>query len=88
LLFLKTILILLASDQFRDLAKDLVEIEDTLQYARRYYNGSARDLNNLVQSFPSLMIARAFGFQEAAFFEVENSMERMVPKLTEYFQQS
>ena len=52
-----------ASDGFRQLHNSLVEIEEHLQYARRYYNGSVRDNNNLVESFPSLIIARLFGFR-------------------------
>jgi len=66
-----------ADQQFASLAKNLIEIEDQLQYARRYYNGSARDLNNLVESFPSMIFARAFGFSIAEFFEVENASERL-----------
>jgi len=76
---------LLASEKFQSLAKELVETEDTLQYARRYYNGSARDLNNLTQSFPSLIIARLFGFEGTPFFEVSNELERMAPKLNQQF---
>lgn len=82
-------LILLAEDypelkadtQFRELASTLVEIEDALQYARRYYNGCARDQNNLVETFPSLLMARAAGFGPADFFEVENVAERTAPSL-------
>lgn len=70
-----------ADSQFRDLATTLVEIEDALQYARRYYNGCARDQNNLVESFPSLLVARAGGFAKADFFEVENETERTAPSL-------
>lgn len=70
-----------ASETFQQLHDSLVEIEDHLQYARRYYNGSARDNNNLVQGFPSLIVARLFGFREAEFFEIELASQRETPRL-------
>ena len=68
-----------ASEGFRQLHASLVEVEEQLQYARRYYNGSVRDNNNLVESFPSLVIARAFGFRQAEFFEIELASQRLPP---------
>ncbi len=47
-----------ANRSFLQLQRDLSEIEDQIQYARRYYNGTVRDLNNLVESFPSMLVAR------------------------------
>lgn len=70
-----------ANENFQQLHESLVEIEDHLQYARRYYNGSVRDNNNLVQGFPSLIIARLFGFREAEFFEIELASKRDVPRV-------
>lgn len=58
-----------ASTNFLDLQKGLVEVEDHLQYARRYYNGSVRDLNDAIQHFPDLLVARAFGFRESEFYQ-------------------
>lgn len=71
-----------ADTAFRKLMGDLVEIEDKIQYARRYYNGSVRDLNNAIESFPSNLVASAFRFREGDFFEVENASERIPPDLT------
>lgn len=70
-----------ADTSFRGLMKDLVEIEDQIQFARRYYNGSVRDLNNAIESFPSNLVAAGFGFVAADFFEVEAASERMSPDL-------
>ena len=70
-----------ASESFQQLHTSLVEIEDHLQFARRYYNGSARDNNNLVEGFPSLIVARAFGFREAEFFEIELASKRETPRI-------
>lgn len=70
-----------ASDNFRELARQLVEIEEQLQFARRYYNGTAKILNNLIETFPTLLIARLFGFHRADFFEVASATERAVPEV-------
>ncbi len=70
-----------ADSNFRQLSDSLVEIEDQLQYARRYYNGTARDLNNLAESFPSLLVAKSAGIQPAAFFEIESALERTTPEV-------
>ncbi len=70
-----------ASKGFQQLHNSLVTIEDQLQYARRYYNGSVRDNNNQVESFPSLLIARLFGFKLAEFFEIELASQRRAPEI-------
>jgi len=68
-----------ASEGFAQLHESLVTIEEHLQFARRYYNGSVRDNNNLAEGFPSMMIAMAFGFTAAAFFEIELASQRAAP---------
>jgi LemA protein len=60
-----------ASTGFVSLQKSLSDTEEQIQYARRYYNATVRDNNVAVQSFPSALVARAFGFGPAEFFEVE-----------------
>ena len=65
-----------ASQTFLELSSALVEVEDQIQYARRYYNGTVRDFNILVESFPSGLVARLFSFRSAEFFEIESSVER------------
>ncbi len=70
-----------ASDGFQQLHTSLVEIEEHLQFARRYYNGSVRDNNNLVESFPSMIIARLFTFSSATFFEIELVSQRQAPQV-------
>jgi LemA protein len=71
-----------ASGGFQQLHRSLVEIEDQLQFARRYYNGSVRDNNNLAEGFPSMIIARAFGFRAANFFEIELAAQRKAPEIS------
>lgn len=68
-----------ASEGFQQLHRSLVDIENDLQFARRYYNGATRDNNNAVESFPSNIVARIFGFSVAEFFEIELASQRAVP---------
>ncbi len=71
-----------ASEGFQQLHTALVEVEDDLQYARRYYNGAVRDNNNLVQSFPVNLVAGTLGFREAEFFEIELASQRKAPQVS------
>jgi LemA protein len=64
-----------ASDNFLALQRDLVEIEDHLQYARRFYNGAVRDFNTKIETFPSLIVARAMAFRPAEFFRSGTDQE-------------
>jgi len=70
-----------ASEGFSQLHESLVEIEEQLQYSRRYYNGSVRDNNNLVEGFPSMLIAQSFSFRPAVFFEIELASQRAAPDI-------
>ena len=65
-----------ADRQFLALQENLVEIEDQIQLARRYYNGTVRNYNTLVESFPGLIIAKTLGFHLALYFEIETATER------------
>ena len=58
-----------ASENFAALQDDLIDVEEQLQFARRYYNGAVRDFNDTVQSVPDVLVARSFGFATAAFFQ-------------------
>jgi LemA protein len=64
-----------ASENFLALQRDLVEIEDHLQYARRFYNGAVRDLNTKIETFPALIVARAMAFRPAEFFRSGTDQE-------------
>lgn len=71
-----------ASANFQSLQQDLSEIEEQIQLARRYYNGTVRDFNVMIEQVPSNIIAGWFAFKQAAFFEIENAAERNVPKVS------
>lgn len=70
-----------ANQNFLDLQKNISEVEDEIQLARRYYNGTVRNYNIMIESFPSNFIARAFKFEPAEFFEIEYATERKEPDL-------
>jgi len=70
-----------ANQNFMDLQDELSQLEDQIQMARRYYNGTVRDLNIAVESFPSNIVAGMFGFRQAEFFESEDEADRAVPKV-------
>jgi LemA protein len=58
-----------ANESFLQLQRDLVEVENQLQYARRFYNGAVRDYNTAIQRVPDTFIARSCGFSESEFFQ-------------------
>ena len=62
-----------ASENFAQLQRDLVQVEEQLQYARRFYNGAVRDLNDAVQRVPDLFVARVGGFDNAEFFQADDA---------------
>ncbi len=70
-----------ASRSYLDLQAQISEAEEQIQYARRYFNGTVRELNILVDSFPSNLVARLFGFAPMEYFEIELATQRLSPEL-------
>lgn len=68
-----------ASQNFLELQQQLSQLETELQMARRYYNGTVRNQNVLVQSFPSNLIANLFDFSQRQYFEVADEGDRTTP---------
>jgi len=66
-----------ADKNFLHLQEELITTENRIQAARRFFNGNVRDYRNKRESFPSNLIANAFGFGEAEFFEVEPSVREL-----------
>jgi LemA protein len=60
-----------ADTSFIKLQTELVEIENHLQYARRFYNGAVRNFNTRIESFPDLLVAKLFNFMPAEFFQLQ-----------------
>lgn len=67
-----------ANQGFQQLQAELVDTEDKIQAARRFYNGAARDLNIKIQSFPTNIFAGLLGFKPREFFEVNASEQAAV----------
>ena len=62
-----------ANQEFLHLQQKLSELEEGIQRARRFYNASARDMNNAVEVFPNNLLAGMFGFQRMEYFEVDEA---------------
>lgn len=71
-----------ADGNFVELQQTLAELEDQIQMARRYYNGTVRDLNTLIESFPSNLVAGRFGFDQQDYFEIESAADRALPAVS------
>jgi LemA protein len=68
-----------ANENFLGLQRDLVDVEEHLQYARRFYNGAVRDHNTAIQRVPDVVVARAFRFEEAEFFQAGSEARGAAP---------
>jgi len=69
-----------ADQNFLKLQGELINTENRIQAARRFYNGNVRDYRNKCESFPSNLVAGVFGFQPQEFFSVPPSVAQ-VPNL-------
>lgn len=71
-----------ANQNFLELQRELVDTEDKIQAARRFYNGGVRDYNTAIEQFPGMLIARAFGFVAKDMFGTETEAEREPVKVS------
>ncbi len=69
-----------ASANFQQLQAELVDTEDKIQASRRFYNGSARDLNTKIKVFPTNIFAGMLGFKVREFFEVDDAEKANIQK--------
>ena len=60
-----------SNQNFLQLQRDLVEVENNLQYARRFYNGAVRDYNTSIERFPGMLVAGTAGFTATEFFSAD-----------------
>ncbi len=70
-----------ANENFLSLQQDLRDMEGKLNQGRRYYNGTVRNYNQAVSTFPGNIVAGIFGFREEKFFE-EDAAATAVPKVS------
>ncbi|MFH1758966.1 MAG: LemA family protein [Patescibacteria group bacterium] len=71
-----------ANANFLDLQRELADTENKIQAARRFYNTNVRDLNTKVESFPASVIANAFSFKKADFFELKEEAAKEPVKVS------
>jgi LemA protein len=68
-----------ANENFMQLQQQLKELEDNIEYARRYYNAVVRDYNIMTETFPSNIVAGRFRFEKSEFFELEEAAAERKP---------
>jgi LemA protein len=73
-----------ADQNYLQLQKELINTEDRIQAARRFYNGNVRDYKNKCEAFPSNLIAGLFGFKPHDFFNVDPAV-REAPTMKDAF---
>lgn len=70
-----------ANTQFQQLSEELSDTEDRIAATRRFYNGNVRELNTLIETFPSTIVANLFGFKTSTFFDLPDKAAREAPKV-------
>ncbi len=65
-----------ANVNFLDLQRELADTENKIQAARRFYNSNVMDYNTKTETFPTNLIAGAFGFKKEEFFGLEKEEEK------------
>ena len=70
-----------ANANFLQLQEQISVLENDIQMSRRYYNGAARDYNIAAATFPSVLVAKQFGFDKADYFEADEG-ERARPEVS------
>ncbi len=68
-----------ANQNYLALQTELANTEDRIQRSRRFYNANVRDYQNRLQSAPSNLVARTFGFPSREFFEIEDVSQQQEP---------
>ena len=73
-----------ANQGFLQLQAELVDTEDKIQAARRFYNGGVRELNTKIKTFPNTLFVRSLGFKERDFFEVDDAASIAEPPKVQF----
>ncbi len=71
-----------ANENFLALQEELTSTENKISFARQYYNDETMHFNTKIEMFPSNLVATAFNFKPAEFFEIDEPAEREVPKVS------
>ena len=70
-----------ANANFMDLQNQLKSIENEIASARRYYNGTVKEINTKIDLFPSNLVARVMKLEKRAYFELDSAEERKTPSV-------
>ena len=70
-----------ADKHYMALQEELVDTEDRIAAARRFYNANVRDYNTRREAVPSNVIAAFFSFREKKFWEVDEASHRRAPRV-------
>lgn len=70
-----------ANQNFLQLQTELSDIENKIAATRRFFNSSINEYNSTIQSFPTNLIAKIFGFKYEEFFAIKDNKEKVVPKV-------
>ena len=71
-----------ANENFLNLQEELTSTENKISFARQFYNDCVLKYNNMIQMFPSNIVASLSRFKEGEFFEVKAGAEREAPKVS------
>ena len=71
-----------ANANFLDLQRELADTENKIQASRRFYNGTVRDLNTKIETFPTRLVAGMFGFSHMDFFKLDDESEKEPVKVS------
>ncbi|WP_350280341.1 LemA family protein [Kribbella sp. HUAS MG21] len=71
-----------SNQNFLGLQRELTDTEDRIAAGRRFYNANVGDYNTRIEAFPSNLIAGAFKFEKAGYFEVKDEQVRAVPQVS------
>ena len=72
-----------ADANFRELQRELSDIENKIAAARRFFNAATSEYNSAIQQFPAVLLAGTFGFQEEDFFELDPTIAQAAQKAPE-----
>lgn len=70
-----------ANTNFLSLQEELTSTENKIGFARQFYNDETMKFNTKIEMFPSNVVAGAFRFTQAEFFEIEDTADRETPKV-------
>ena len=67
-----------ADNNFKNLQENLKEVEDKIAFARQFYNDTVLKYKNVIEMFPTVLIASILGFKQEQFFEATTNEKENV----------